>query len=400
MSDRIFYSWQSDLPNKTNRGFIQSALEKAVSELTADDSVAVEPVVDRDTLDEPGAPDIAATILKKIDSASVFVCDVSMAIRPENGRACPNPNVLFELGYAIKTLTSERVILVFNKAYGDVAELPFDLRYKRVLSYDMSMEQMPAEPRKMLSKALASALISIFDSIEVESKATEKSNYLTSLNTTLTTIILFGEESRLREVDPWAQEVVNKFESSASDISDLIANEITEEYRIVDDLEELFELLNQVVDFQKAMGKESHDNFNSIIDKAVQNAWRLKKEYIDTTPLNEESKSEVPKLIKKHIRIIKQGIDRYERSDGDMKYSLFEKLLEEIPQSSEVLLKIGYYRLDDISPNLSETLRNEVRPMHLIDYQYEMQGSHYEEGIIDTIKEKLSNIETVIGSLF
>lgn len=67
MSSIIFYSWQSDLPNSTNRGFIQRALEQAAKDIRGDDSIAVEPVIDRDTAGIPGSPDIAATILEKID---------------------------------------------------------------------------------------------------------------------------------------------------------------------------------------------------------------------------------------------------------------------------------------------------------------------------------------------
>lgn len=69
---------QSDLPNATNRGFIQTALEAAAKTIRNDDSVVVEPVVDRDTSGVPGSPDISSTILRKIDEAQVFVGDVSI----------------------------------------------------------------------------------------------------------------------------------------------------------------------------------------------------------------------------------------------------------------------------------------------------------------------------------
>ena len=59
----IFYSWQSDLPNATNRGFINECLEKAIKALNAEQQFAVEPCLDRDTLNVPGSPDIARTIL-------------------------------------------------------------------------------------------------------------------------------------------------------------------------------------------------------------------------------------------------------------------------------------------------------------------------------------------------
>ena len=158
MKQIVFYSWQSDLPNPSNRGFIQEALENAATAITADDTVAIEPVVDRDTQGVPGAPDIASTIFAKITAADVFVADVSIIGRDDK-RATPNPNVLIELGYAFKALGHEKVILVFNRAFGKIEELPFDLRMRRVLAYDMPAEGTPRGPeRKVLEKQLDGAI--------------------------------------------------------------------------------------------------------------------------------------------------------------------------------------------------------------------------------------------------
>jgi len=247
MNDTVFYSWQSDLPNRTNRSLIQSALERAARDLRSDESIAVEPVVDRDTLGEPGAPDIAATILHKIDEASAFVCDISIVCRSANNRPCPNPNVLIELGYALKSLRSERVVLVFNTAYGDVNELPFDLRFKRVLTYHMSESEEPSKVRSSLRATLKGAMQDIFEHLEETSKSEENSAYLTSLNQTLTRAILFGEESRQRDVNPWAQEVVDTFESSVGEVRELAADEVAAKLKVVDDLEVLADCLNEVV---------------------------------------------------------------------------------------------------------------------------------------------------------
>jgi hypothetical protein len=151
MASTIFYSWQSDLPNATNRGFIQTALERAARSIRDDASISVEPVVDRDTAGVPGSPDIATTILQKIDSCDVFVCDVSIINSGQGQRPAPNPNVLFELGYALKRLGWGRVIMILNAAFGLVSELPFDLRMKRVLVYSMQEE---AEGRERPSGVL------------------------------------------------------------------------------------------------------------------------------------------------------------------------------------------------------------------------------------------------------
>ncbi len=154
MKQIVFYSWQSDLPNACNRGFIQRALEDGAAAIKADDTVEVEPVVDGDTQGVPGAPDIASTIFAKITVADAFVADVSITVRGSN-RATPNPNVLIELGYALKALGHEKVILVFNQAFGKIEELPFDLRMRRVLTYNMPSEAVERAPeRRLIEKQL------------------------------------------------------------------------------------------------------------------------------------------------------------------------------------------------------------------------------------------------------
>jgi hypothetical protein len=134
---QIFYSWQSDLPNATNRAFIQQALENAGKAIGADKTIEVEPVIDRDTQGVAGAPDIAKTIFEKIKAADVFVADVSIIGGRRKGRPTSHPNVLIELGYALHALGDERVLLVFNAAYGKVEQLPFDLKMRRVIPYNM-----------------------------------------------------------------------------------------------------------------------------------------------------------------------------------------------------------------------------------------------------------------------
>jgi len=124
----IFYSWQSDI--KQNRGFIEDALKNAVKSLTNDDSLAVEPVVDRDTSGVPGSPEIARTIFNKIKGADIFVCDVTIINQGEK-RLTPNPNVVGEWGFALAELKEERIIMVMNTAYGKHYNGPRNLDMKR-----------------------------------------------------------------------------------------------------------------------------------------------------------------------------------------------------------------------------------------------------------------------------
>ena len=52
----------------------------------------------------------------------------------------PNPNVMLEYGYALDALGNQRLIGVFNKAFGKPDDLPFDLRHRR---WPIQYGQMP-----------------------------------------------------------------------------------------------------------------------------------------------------------------------------------------------------------------------------------------------------------------
>ncbi|RFZ91227.1 hypothetical protein D0C36_20030 [Mucilaginibacter conchicola] len=159
MIRRVFYSWQSDIKGAANRNLIQHSLEAAAKKIAADDSVAVEPRIDRDTLDLPGSPDISAAIFHKISHSHVFVADISIINSSYGGRKTPNPNVLIELGYALHCLGHERVILVFNTAFGKPEELPFDLRSKRIMTYYSAENAVErAATRKELESKFNNAL--------------------------------------------------------------------------------------------------------------------------------------------------------------------------------------------------------------------------------------------------
>ena len=160
----VFYSWQSDLPSRTNRGFILGALEQAAKAVRSDAVVGIDPVVDRDTAGVAGSPGIAAVILEKIGQADIFVPDVSLVTPPDANRPSPNPNVLLELGFAISRLGWNRVVMIMNTAFGEPALLPFDLRGHRVVTYNCRTDKpgtVKTDERRSLERKLKKAITAI-----------------------------------------------------------------------------------------------------------------------------------------------------------------------------------------------------------------------------------------------
>ena len=140
MSNTIFFSWQSDLSE--TRNVIQKALLKAIRNLNRDLSLEEALRLDEDTSGVAGWPEITSTILDKIERCEVFVADITPINGPQpDYRFTPNPNVLFELGYALATgLGRMRIICVVNTSYlpdGDLKELPFDVRGSRPLQFSL-----------------------------------------------------------------------------------------------------------------------------------------------------------------------------------------------------------------------------------------------------------------------
>lgn len=139
MSIKVFYSWQSDSEAKYNRNFqldcLKSAMKKINQELDLKEPIRE----DHDTKDVAGSPDIATTILNKIENSDIFIGDITF-VASSKKRLFSNPNVLIELGYAMRSLGDQRILYVLNVTYGEPKNnMPFDLAHKRwPITYELS----------------------------------------------------------------------------------------------------------------------------------------------------------------------------------------------------------------------------------------------------------------------
>jgi len=163
MSSTVFFSWQADTPTREGRNFIERALDRAAGRIgddTAVEEAIREPTVDRDTKGVPGSPPIVDTILRKIDRAAVFVPDLTFVAERVDGRPAPNPNVLIEYGWALKSLGHGRIVPVMNAAFGQPTAdtMPFNLHHLRhPILYNCPVDA-DDETRKRTREGLASQL--------------------------------------------------------------------------------------------------------------------------------------------------------------------------------------------------------------------------------------------------
>lgn len=221
-SVKIFYSWQSDLPNSETRGFIQSCIDAAAKALR--DTVYIE--ADRDTKGEYGTPDISETIFSKIDDCDIFVADVSIVNKYESKnpedegvRFTPNPNVLVELGYAATVVGWENIICLFDSDYGVPKDLPFDIDHRRVTCYSLK-ENKKADERKRIRDIIAGTVMNLlehgkrvrnsFSNIIIGSYDFERKEILSTLQSwdiACSPVYLIEREERLNSCRQLVQEI-------------------------------------------------------------------------------------------------------------------------------------------------------------------------------------------------
>lgn len=167
----IFYSWQSDLNKHTNNYFIKDCLEKSIKELKKEGSVSIIPRLDKDTQGMTGSPKITDTILSKIDASNIFICDISIINsnwlnKIFKKRLSPNPNVLFELGYALDRLSWDRIICLNNDAFSNIENMPFDLQQNRISKYNFNGKSKKAEAKAQLIELLKNAIKGIIENYQ------------------------------------------------------------------------------------------------------------------------------------------------------------------------------------------------------------------------------------------
>ncbi len=189
MAFKVFYAWQSDRPNNLCRGLIRHALDQAAKELNAEleiEDADRQVEIDQDTQGVPGSPSITETIFRKIRGCNVFVSDLTFIPGGnEDLRRSPNPNVLIEYGYALHARGDDRIIGVFNEAFGSPEDLPFDLRHKkwpiRYQAEDDRSDDAAKKNRrnaregltKMLTDAIGTVMRSYAETEEAETARTE-----------------------------------------------------------------------------------------------------------------------------------------------------------------------------------------------------------------------------------
>ena len=154
---KVFFSWQSKLDKTKNTNFIRGALNKSIKNIMAKKGIKI--TIDEATRGETGSPNISAVIQQKIPLCNIFIADVTIIGEAGNNNfPSPNPNVMFELGFAVAEIGWPRIISLMNSHFPHtIDDLPFDIKGQRISPYNSD------EPQDKLVNSLTDYITAILD---------------------------------------------------------------------------------------------------------------------------------------------------------------------------------------------------------------------------------------------
>lgn len=390
----IFYSWQSDLPNSTNRGFIEDCLGRAIKEVKADEELELDPCLDRDTAGVPGSPDIANTIFEKIRRADIFVGDVSFINGEGAGRRTPNPNVLVELGYAAGCLGWDRIVCVFNRATGEINDLPFDIRQRRVRGYELRDGQEKGDQRKILVAVLKGDIADILHAPE-EAEAEELQGLLAALAPELIEVIIAGDELEERSINPWLDAMRYGFSHRAGVLRHAATTDVAIRNGMQTDLDALAGTLDEAANLLLHSG--NWHQLEGHIRRAVEQAVAFKQARIDVMPLSVASLGQVRETL---VTTQRKLAGLAARAEDMANRGRLDDLMREPSSLGHALLRVGHFKIDRLKPGLGEMVRKLGRELHLIETaRIVCDGGASVRAVVERIRSASGSLTQLIGEL-
>ncbi len=179
MQFTVFYSWQIDSPEETNKKFLREVIKEAIAKVSADGVLVDSPRFESGMDGVSGTPEVATVMFDKIDECAIFIGDVTIVAQippSELGKETkfiPNPNVSLELGYAAARIGWGRVICVMNEAFGRRDQQPFDVRNRRY-PIDYTLDPKDLSQKAAVKKYLVDLLYKAMKNVqENEHRAAE-----------------------------------------------------------------------------------------------------------------------------------------------------------------------------------------------------------------------------------
>jgi len=252
-------------------------------------------------------------------------------------------------------------------------------------------ESRPAEPHEIIE--LLRVWLSTAD---LEEARSDPLRYLISkLASILIDVIIYGDESETRNVNPWLEMWRAQFRQAASELRELAIQDVAIRENLSHELNELAHALDEITNFRLYLG---YGNALSVlVTRAVDIAKQIKRNRIDSLPISRSLLDNVAKTIINSARKLKSLVDRAEEM---VSHGRIEEFQTEVSNTGYTLLKVSHYNINSLQEGLSQELLILGRGLHLVEtMRLYINGGRSIRAIVDKITECSRELDKIANSL-
>ena len=221
----------------------------------------------------------------------------------------------------------------------------------------------------------------------------EAAAFLSRLAAVLIDVIIYGEESEERGLNPWLDLRRAQYGQDAVQLRELASSEEAQRQAIGRSLFDLAQALDDVADFQLYLGETELDSLTST---ALDQAKRLKADLIEPHPLSEQAVREARKTITATSRMLG---DLVQRMQAIAEEGRVEEIQAEASRLGLALLRIGHYSINQLREGLDGLLRQIGRQLHLVEtIEVCMDGGYSMNLILQTVQESYDQLVSLLAA--
>lgn len=251
-------------------------------------------------------------------------------------------------------------------------------------------ESRPAEPHEVLD--LIRAWLATAPPREEEDPF---SALLSRLARILFEVLIYGEEAEERMVNPWLDNWRYEYQHAASELREIASEDVAVQRQLTPELLELARALDEAGTTPIYMG--SGPDLMALVKKAVGLAESIKTSRIDALPLAASAVAEVRSTLTSTARRLRELATRADVMTEQGRITEFQS---EASAFGKLLVRIGHYRVDQISSGLGEKLRSIGRRLHLVEtVTIYADGGLSLQAIADTVSQCATELEALLAGI-
>lgn len=249
----------------------------------------------------------------------------------------------------------------------------------------------PAEPHEVIDRISEWLKVSPVEPTEGD----PKSRFLSSIAESLIATLMLADQVEARNVNPWLDFMRSQCASIAANLRELAAEDIAAKLNLDTALRDIANKLDRAASHVLTMGEESWKMYTGYIEDARADALEVMAAHIDPVPLSDRSRERIRDLLRRELRQLADLDSRAKEMADDAR---MEELQSEASRIGSLLLRLTYYRIDDIAPGLSAALRPLANELDLLETaRLYMDGGQSVSRVLDKLHDLTERLQALIS---